>query len=157
MTPKQYLDSLPADRKILLTKLRDLILKSDPLVREVVSSVMGREALVFLQGDIYKYALVSLENHMSFHSMVMYGAHAIRANYQKMMPKVMFQKGCITFKSGSQLPIPLVERFIKDMAAVDYPPPQHKARVEKLAQLGKKRREAERLVEHKRPVLKKKS
>lgn len=139
MTPKQYLDALPADRKILISKLRDIILKSDPLVREVVSVVMGKEALVFLQGDTYKYALTSLENHMSLHSMVMYGFPALRTNFQRMMPKVKFQKGCINFKSGSQLSIPLIEKFMKEMAAVEYPPPEQKKRAEKRAQLGRRR------------------
>lgn len=141
MTPKEFIDSLPPDRKILLSKLRALILKSDPLVREVIGTVMGREALVFLQGDIFKYALANLENHMSFHSMVMYGAPIMRANFAKMMPKVKFQKGCISFKSGSQLSIPLTEKLIKEMAAVEFPPKEYKARVEKLALKAKQRRE----------------
>src|SRR5947207_5101154 len=101
MTPKQYIDSLPEDRKEVISKLRALILKSDPLVREVVSGLMGREALIFMQGDLFKYALSSAKQHMSFHSMVMYasqsrfGGSGLREKFEKLLPKAKFQKGCI--------------------------------------------------------------
>lgn len=143
MTPKEFLETLPPDRRAVIAKLRTMILKGDPLVREVVSVFMGREALVYLQGDIFKYALAVGKEHMSLHSMVLYGSKTLHENFRKMMPKVKFQKGCLNFKSTSQLSLPLAEKLIKEMAACEFPPAQFKERMEKLAAHAKKKREAE--------------
>ena len=137
MTPKEYLDSLPEDRKAILSKLRQLILKSDPLVKEVVSSMMGKEMLMYMQGDFMKYALSSVKEHMSFHSMVMYGSSTrfggsgLREKFEKLLPKAKFQKGCINFKDVIQMPLDIAEKFVKEMAKVEYPPPEYKERMEK--------------------------
>ena len=146
MTPKQYLDSLPEDRKAIISKLRGFILKSDPLVKEVVSSMMGKEMLVYMQGDIMKYALSSVKQHISFHSMVMYcssttlGGNGLREKFEKLLPEAKFQKGCINFKNAIQLPLDIAEKFIKEMAKVEYPPPELKERMEKSAALLKAKR-----------------
>jgi hypothetical protein len=139
LTPKQYIESLPEDRKEVISKLRELILKSDPLVKEVVGGMMGKEMLVFMQGDIMKYALSSMKEHMSFHSMVMYGSSlrfggsGLREKFEKLLPKAKFQKGCINFKNAMQMPLDIAEKFIKEMAKVEYPPPEFKERMEKNA------------------------
>src|SRR5437867_636383 len=133
MTPKQYIDSLPEDRKEVISKLRELILKSDPLVREVVTGVMGRDALVYLQGDIMKYALSSVKQYMSFYSMVMYASKGMKEKFTKLLPKAKFQKGCINFKEAVHMPLDVMEKFIKEMADCEYPPPQYKERMEKNA------------------------
>ena len=139
MTPKEYLDSLPDDRREIISKLRGYILKSDPLVREVVGAMMGRESLVYIQGDFMKYALSSMKEHMSFHSMVMYGSSlrfggsGLREKFEKLMPGTKFQKGCINFKNTMQMPLDVAEKFIKEMAKVEYPPSEYKERMEKSA------------------------
>jgi hypothetical protein len=141
MTAQEYINSLPPDRKAVISKLRQMILKADPLVREVVGLTMGREALIYMQGDIFKYALASGKEYMSLHSMVLYGSKTLHDNFRKMMPKVRFQKGCLNFKSTSQLSLPLAEKLIKEMAKIAYPPPEYKARMEKLAVKAKQKRE----------------
>ena len=146
MTPKQYLDSLPEDRKAIISKLRGFILKSDPLVKEVVSSMMGKEMLMYMQGDFMKYALSSVKDHMSFHSMVMYGSSkrfggsGLRERYEKLLPTVKFQKGCINFKNAVQMPLDIVEKFVDEMSEVEYPPPEHKERMEKSLAKAKKKK-----------------
>ena len=137
MTPKEYIDSLPEDRKEVISKLRQLILKSDPLVKEVVAGMMGREMLMYMQGDFMKYALSSVKDHMSFHSMVMYGSSVrfggggLREKYEKLLPKAKFQKGCVNFKNVIQMPLDVAEKFVKEMAKVEYPPKQFKEQMEK--------------------------
>ncbi len=139
MTPKQYLDSLPDDRKEVISKLRTLILKSDPLVKEVVAGMMGREMLMYMQGDFMKYALSSVKQHMSFHSMVMYGSSVrfggggLREKYEKLLPKAKFQKGCVNFKNAIQMPLDVAEKFVKEMAKAEYPPAAFKEQMEKSA------------------------
>ena len=146
MTPKQYIDSLPEDRKEVISKLRQLILKSDPLVKEVVAGMMGREMLMYMQGDFMKYALSSVKDHMSFHSMVMYGSSVrfggggLREKYEKLMPKAKFQKGCVNFKNVIQLPLDVAEKFVKEMAKVEYPPAAFKERMEKGVAKAKKKK-----------------
>jgi hypothetical protein len=139
MTPKQYLDTLPEDRREVISKLRSIILKSDPLVKEVVAGMMGREMLMYMQGDFMKYALSSVKSHMSFHSMVMYGSSirfgggGLREKFEKLLPKAKFQKGCINFKNVAQLPLDIAEKFVKEMAKAEYPPKQFKESMEKNA------------------------
>lgn len=146
MTPKQYLNSLPDDRKAIISKLREYILKSDPLVKEVVAGMMGREMLVYMQGDLMKYAVSSVKQHMSFHSMVMYGSSTrfggsgLREKFEKLLPKAKFQKGCINFKNTVQLPLDIAEEFVKEMAKVEYPPAEYKERMEKSAAKLKKKK-----------------
>ena len=150
MTPKQYLDTLPEDRKEVISKLRELILKSDPLVKEVVAGMMGREMLMYMQGDFMKYALSSVKQHMSFHSMVMYGSSTrfggsgLREAYEKLLPKAKFQKGCINFKNAMQMPLDIAEKFVMDMAKVEYPPAAFKQSMEKSAAKLKAKREKEK-------------
>ena len=162
MTPKQYLDTLPSDRKEVISKLRELILKSDPLVREVVGGMMGKEMLVYMQGNVFKYALSSVKQHMSFHSMVMYGSSTrfggsgLREAYEKLLPKAKFQKGCINFKNAMQMPLDIAEKFVKEMAKVEYPPPEFKERMEKSAAILKKKREKEKETSQKSKIKSKK-
>ncbi len=146
MTPKQFLDSLPEDRKEVIGKLRQFILRSDPLVKEVVAGMMGREMLIYMQGDFMKYALSSVKQHMSFHSMVMYGSSirfgggGLREKYEKLMPKAKFQKGCINFKDTVQMPLDIAEKFVKEMAKVEYPPAAFKEQMEKSAAKQKEKK-----------------
>ena len=141
MTPTQYIDSLPEDRKEVISRMRELILKSDPLVREVVAGVMGRDALVFLQGDIMKYSLSSAKQYMSFYTMVMYASKGMAEKFSKLLPKAKFQKGCINFKTAMHMPLDIAEKFIEEMSAIEYPPPQYKERMEKNAAKMKAARE----------------
>ena len=149
MTPKQYIDTLPDDRKEVISKLRELILKSDPLVKEVVAGMMGREMLMYMQGDFMKYALSSVKSHMSFHSMVMYGSSVrfggggMREKFEKLLPKAKFQQGCVNFKSAVQFPLDIAEKFIKEMANAEYPPKAFKESMEKNAAKLKAKREKE--------------
>ena len=139
MTPKQYLDTLPEDRREMISKLRGFILKSDPLVKEVVAGMMGREMLMYMQGDFMKYALSSVKSHMSFHSVVMYGSsirlkgNGLREKFEKLLPKAKFQKGCINFNNAAQMPLDIAEKFVQEMAKMEYPPKQFKERMEKNA------------------------
>jgi hypothetical protein len=146
MTPKQFLDSLPEDRRKILTALREIILKSDPLIKETVGLMMGKEMLMYCQGDFMKYALSSVKDHLSLHSMVMYGSSirfggsGLREAYEKLLPKAKFQKGCVNFKNEAELPIDIAKKFIADMASVEYPPPEYKERMEKSIARSKSRK-----------------
>ena len=129
MTGKEYLNALAPDRKALISSLRDLIFKHDRNVKESVERMMGTEMLVYKTPEgIFKYALSSVKTHMSFHSMVLYcsserfGGTGLREKYQALLPKVKFQKGCINFKNAGQMPLDIIEEFIRESAGLEYPP-----------------------------------
>jgi hypothetical protein len=117
--------------------MRELLLKYDPQIKETVGGMMGKEMLMYCtQADsIMKYALSSVKTHISFHSMVMYGSSerfggsGLREKYEKLLPKAKFQKGCVNFKSLMEMPIDIATSFIKEMAKVEYPPPEYKDRM----------------------------
>ncbi len=146
MTPKEYLDSLPEDRRKVISELREYILKADPLVKEVVGTMMGKEMLMYCQKDVMKYALSSVKNYMSLHSMVMYGSSirfgggGLREKFEKLLPKATFQKGCVNFKSAAELPLETAKKFIEAMAKVEYPPKEFKESLEKKASKLKKKK-----------------
>lgn len=137
MTPKEFLDTLEPERREIISGLRDLILKHDKNVKEVVTGMMGKSSLVYVtpKDRLMKYSLSSAKNHISFASMVMYssstrfGGSGLREAYQKLLPKAKFQKGCINFKSAEQFPLDVAKSFIMDMASVEYPPPEYKDRM----------------------------
>ncbi len=100
MTVAEYLNTIVSDRKLLLSRLRELILQHDRNVTESVEGTMGHEMIVYRTPDgIFKYALSSTKAYMSFHSMVMYCSSGggegagLREKYQALLPKAKFQKG----------------------------------------------------------------
>jgi hypothetical protein len=123
MTPEQYMDTIPAERKEIFARLREIILQNDKKVTEVVQNTMGKPMLVYNCNDsVFKYALASPKGHISFHSMVMYGNPKIKEKYMPILPKGKFQKGCINFPNLKDFPFDVVEDLIRDSAGCPYPP-----------------------------------
>ena len=58
-----------------------------------------------------------------------FGGSGLCEAYQTLLPKAKFQQGCINFKSAEQFPLDIAKKFIIDMAAVEYPPPEYKDRM----------------------------
>ena len=132
MTPTVFLNGLPPDRKKTLAAIRKLILTYDNSVTESVGEMMGKEMLIYKAGDIFKYALASTKGYMSFHSMVMYGcAPHLREKYITLLKKAKFQKGCINFKTADEMPLDIAEQFIKESAAIPFPPQWYFDRIKK--------------------------
>ncbi|MGA2260778.1 MAG: DUF1801 domain-containing protein [Acidobacteriota bacterium] len=136
MTVQEYLDSLQPDRETIISRLHQLIMEHDKNVKVSVGRMMGKEMLVYNMPDgIFKYALSSVKTHMSFHSMVMYGSSerfcgtGLREKYEKLLSKAKFQKGCINFKNAAQMPLDIVEEFVKESAMQEYPPAIYKERM----------------------------
>jgi hypothetical protein len=82
-----------------------------------------------------KYGLASPKEYISFHSLVMYasstrfGGSGLRERYEKLLPKAKFQKGCVNFKSEAEFSLDIAEEFVKEMAKVEYPPPEYRERM----------------------------
>jgi len=83
---EQFLDTLPDERKEILSGLRDLILMHDKDVKEVVGDMMGKPSLIYVTKKdwLMKYSLSLAKNHMSFASMRVRHASAV-PDYAKLM------------------------------------------------------------------------
>ncbi len=150
MTVKEYLEALAPDRRLLISRLRDLIVEHDKGLRESVEDMMGKSMLIYKTPDgVFKYALSSVKTHVSFHSMVMYcsserfAGTGLREKYQALLPKANFQKGCVNFKNAGQMPLEIVGELIRESAGMEFPPASIKERAlksEARRQAARKRR-----------------
>ncbi len=135
MTVAEFVNSLGPERKLMLSRLRELILKHDRNVTESVERTMGHHMIVYRTPDgIFKYAVSSTKAYVSFHSMVMYCSSGggkgvgLREKYQALLPKAKFQKGCINFEDAGQMPVEIIGDLIRESALMEYPPALYKAK-----------------------------
>lgn len=121
MTIKEYLDSIPAEHKKILTKLRTMIKKHDKSVKEYFGYSMKSQMIIFKHGDEFKYALASQKNHLSFHTMVMYCYPELREKYINTIKPAKFRSGCINFSKYDEFPYEAVEEMIVEMSKKSFP------------------------------------
>lgn len=120
MTPKEFLSKLNAETKAHLSAIHEIILKHDKKVKAGVQTMMGKEMICYCEEGMFKYAVASMKNYMTLHAMPMYAAAVLHKKYSAKLPKAKFQKGCVNFRSASEMPLDVVEELMKDCAAVDY-------------------------------------
>jgi len=114
-----YIKNQPSDRHELLTSLHQIILDNDKTVVAVVEPMMGKEMIIYKGNGVMKYGLASVKNYMSLHLLPMYGIPNIHAKYKALLAEAEFQKGCINFKDGSQVPGDIVRNLIIDCSPFD--------------------------------------
>ncbi len=121
MTGNQYLETLPAEEKELFNSYRKIILATDKTITEEIGKMMSIEhAFIYKQEKAFKYAMARTKNHFTFHCMVMYGFPKMIEELKPKLKKVVFQKGCINFKSMEDFPLDVFEDCMKIWASVDY-------------------------------------
>ena len=140
-TVKQYLASLPADRRAALSAVRDVILKNlDPDIEEgMLYGMIG----YFVPHSVYPAgyhvdpkqplpfaALASQKNYMSLYLMSVYrgcedehptNPHAkwFRDEWAKTGKKLDMGKSCIRFRKLDDLPLELIGKAIRRVGARD--------------------------------------
>jgi hypothetical protein len=114
-----YIAAQPSARQQVLKAIHNIIVSNDKTVSPVVEPMMGKEMIIYKGKGMMKYGLASVKNYMSLHVMPMYASPKIHDRYKVLLPKANFQKGCINFTAGTDMPLPIVEQFITDCAAVD--------------------------------------
>lgn len=130
MNVEAFLQTLPEDRRTITTTLRECILLHDRNVVEVVSVMMGQQMLMYNSPEgIFKYGLANPKSHFSFHSMLLYCRPELRERMQKELKNVKFQQGCVNVTKPSEFPIAIMEEFLREMAAMPYPPPEFRDRM----------------------------
>ncbi|MCB9261989.1 MAG: hypothetical protein H6607_06415 [Flavobacteriales bacterium] len=107
---------------IKLEELKKLILKNDATVEMKKGDVMAAKNVdVFLQDGVFKYAFTMAQNHISFHSMVMYSSPEIYELTKKLFGKIgKLQKGCVNFKNLESIDVNLFDELMQASAKADF-------------------------------------
>jgi hypothetical protein len=121
MTTPEFLASLPADRQELMNTLHETIIANDPNVTFAIKPMMGKEMIMYEEGNYMKYALASVKSHMSLHCLPMYMNAPLHAKYAGLLPAAKFQKGCINFTDAVAMPVAIVSALITDCSPINIP------------------------------------
>jgi hypothetical protein len=121
MTTPEFLAGLPADRQQLMNTLHETIIANDPNVTFAIKPMMGKEMIMYEEGNYMKYALASAKSHMSLHCLPMYMNAPLHARYAGLLPAAKFQKGCINFTDAAAMPLAIVAALIVDCSPINIP------------------------------------
>ncbi len=118
-----FIDSLEGDDKRFALRLRKAILDIDDAVAESQEPMMSaRDALLYKQEGVMKYALAATRKGVTFHSMVMYANPALAELAKHSLSGVKLQKGCINIVSPEEFDFDAFEAFLQSSAARDFSP-----------------------------------
>src|SRR5579859_4631019 len=105
MTAADYISNQELERQPILSSINAIILQEDKSVSQEVGPMMGKEMILYKEKGYFKYGLASVKNHISIHIMPIYGGSPLHEKYQKLLPSVRFQKGCLNFKNAADVPL----------------------------------------------------
>jgi hypothetical protein len=121
MTTPEFLAGLPVDRQELMNTLHETIIANDPKVTFAIKPMMGKEMIMYEEGNYMKYALASAKSHMTLHCLPMYMHAEIHTKYTTLLPAAKFQKGCINFTNAVAMPVAMVAALIADCSSINLP------------------------------------
>ena len=119
MNATDYISQMPAERQDTLTAIHEAILANDASVIPVIKPMMGKEMILYEERWYMKYGLASTKNYMSLHCLPMYMNPSLHSKYEGLLPSAKFQKGCINFTYGEELPISILAALIADCSVVN--------------------------------------
>jgi len=119
MSISKFILAQPSERQQLLQDIHTIIIETDKTIDAGVELMMGKEMIVYKAPGIFKYGLSSVKNYMSLHVMPIYASPVLYSKYKNLLPKATFQKGCINFKNGTEMPLQIVKQLIADCSKVD--------------------------------------
>ena len=114
----EYISSQPAERQATLTALHKVIIANDPTVTPVVKPMMGKDMILYEERGYMKYGLASTKNYMSLHCLPMYMNPVLYTRFVSLVPDAKFQKGCINFENGAELPPAILATIITDCSSI---------------------------------------
>lgn len=139
-TVAAYLDSLPADRRSQIVKLRKVILENLPAGYEEGMQYgmigyyipLSRYPVTYNKQPLGIAALAAQKNAMSLYLMTVYGDPALKRwfeeGFRKAGKKLDMGKSCVRFKNIDDLPLPLIGETIAKVGVDDYIAIYEKAR-----------------------------
>lgn len=129
-TVQEYLDSLPADRRETVERVRGVILQNLPqgykegMMWGMITYFVPLEAYpdTYNKQPLCYVALASQKNYLSLYLMNVYGDQetAFRQAYERTGKKLDMGKSCIRFKSLDDLPLDLIGKYIADTSMDDF-------------------------------------
>ena len=119
MDIKEYISKQPLERQNILTRINKTILDADKTVKGEVSTMMGKEMIVYKGKGLMKYGLASGKNYMSLHLLPIYGSAELHSKYKSLLKRANFQKGCINFDTEEKMPADIVKKLIEDCYSID--------------------------------------
>lgn len=119
MDAAEYISQAPVERQGTLKTIHETILANDEGVIPVVKPMMGKDMILYEERGYMKYGLANTKKHMSLHCLPMYMTPAVHAKYADLMPAAKFQKGCINFTNGAELPPAALAGLIVDCSSIN--------------------------------------
>ncbi len=135
-SPESYVDSLPDDRKVAISKLRKIILKN---LKPGFSEMMNYGMIGYVvPHKLYPYGyhcdpklplpflnIASQKNFIALYHMGIYADEKLMewfvTEYKKLgLPKLDMGKSCIRFKKPDQIPYELIGSLCKKMSAKEW-------------------------------------
>jgi hypothetical protein len=83
--------------------------------------MMGKEMIMYEEGNYMKYALASAKSHLSLHCLPMYMRADLHIKYAELLPAAKFQKGCINFTDAAGMPVAIVAALVADCSPINVP------------------------------------
>jgi hypothetical protein len=116
---EDYISTQPSDRQSVLTGIHSIIVEEDKTIVPIVEPMMGKEMIVYKSTAMMKYGLAGMKNYMSLHVLPIYMSETLFSKYKSLLPKAIFQKGCINFDSAEEMPLGIVRQLIADCSKID--------------------------------------
>lgn len=128
-----FFDSLTGEARALAGAIRNTVLTEDKAVSESAGAYMNaKQALLFKQAGVLKYALNATARGLSFHSMAMYASSDAARFARQRLTGVKLQKGCFTIVAPEAFDLGDFADFIRLSARQDFQPViDHYARMAK--------------------------
>jgi hypothetical protein len=115
---EQYLDSLPAERRVEIERVWNVVRKSVP---EGYAEEIGAKFLSFKAGDDWLVALANQKNYISLYLVPMYLFPEMKAKFDAAAGgKLKCGKSCVNFKRAGELPLELIGEIVGGCEAVQY-------------------------------------
>ncbi|HSZ85813.1 MAG TPA: hypothetical protein VK787_07265 [Puia sp.] len=108
MTVFEFISKQPGERQKLFREIHEIIIREDKNVKADIGPMMGKEMIIYNAPGTFKYGLASVKSHMSLHLLPMYVSPKLYEKFKELLPDANFQKGCINFKNGHEVPLKII-------------------------------------------------
>ena len=115
---RQYLDSLPAERRTEIERVWGVVRAHVP---EGYTEEIGAKFLSFKAGDEWLVGLANQKNYISLYLMPLYLFPEMKAKFDAAADaKLKCGKSCINFKRAGELPLEVIGELVGGYEVADY-------------------------------------
>ncbi len=114
-------DEQDASDRARIDALRAIIMTADPAVTQCDGPVMGNDnAIAYEEQGVFKYALARTKTGVTVHTMVLYAHPDLADTVKALFKGAKLQKGCINFRSLSDIDPEAFQTLMTQSAARDF-------------------------------------